>query len=208
MTSASIPLRKVQGRLLLRPSARTIRWVTFAVITGVAALTVWTGGRKGGDPAVVALPVATTLLCVWLCFLFEDRAAETTNTTATPLAFRRTVRAAIAVPAAASVWLGLTWIAPLDGPTAAMAGSFAAEVALALAAAAVAARWLGAGRSGLAAAGAIVFVAIVLPVWLGTPPSVDPASPPIWDATAYWSLVALVSVSVFTWVHAAPLPRR
>ena len=110
-------VRRAQSRLLIRPSARTIRWMSFTVIAATGGLVVWTAAREQGDPAPVALPIASALLCVWLCFLFEDLAAETTASSATPLLFRRALRAAIAVPAVAAVWFAYTWIGPSAGPT-------------------------------------------------------------------------------------------
>ena len=202
--SAPAAVRREQSHLLVPPSARTIRWGSFPVIAGVAALAVWNGARKGGDPATVALPVATALLCVWLCFLFEDAAAETTAGTPTPLLFRRSVRAAISIPAVTAVWFACAWIGPLTGPTAAMTGSFAAQVLVALAAAAVTARVVGGPMGGLLAAGAVAFVALIVPVGVGRPPSVDPAHPP-WGAPAvYWSAMAMLAVAVLALAHVDP----
>jgi hypothetical protein len=206
VNDGTVGLRTIQSRLLVRPNARTIRWTAFCVIATVAALAVWTGGRKNGDPAVFALPVATTLLCVWLCFLFEDLAAETTDSTPTPLAWRRGVRTAIAVPAAACVWFAITWISPLEGPTAAAAGSLAAQVVLALAVAAAVGRTIAGARGGLAAAGVLVFVAIVVPLWLGSPPSIQPSRPPFGTAATYWSSLAAIGGVLLVWTHV--LPRR
>lgn len=208
MMEGSLGLRRAQGRQLVWPSARTIRWTSFAVIAGADALIVWTGASKEGNPATIALPVATTLLCVWLCFLFEDLAAETTATSATPLLFRRAVRAAIAVPAVSAVWFASTWIGPLSGPTADMAGAFGAGIVLSLAAAAVSVRLVGPGRSGLEAAAAVVFVLLVLPVAIGRPPSVDPAQPPLGDSFTYWSVIALGSCAVLALAHLDRFQRR
>ena len=204
----SFTVRHAQGRLLIRPSARTIRWASFAVIAGTGALVVWAGGREGGNPAAIALPIATTLLCVWLCFLFEDIVAETTDASATSLMFRRGVRAAIAVPSIAAVWFAYTWIGPLTGPTLAMIGGFGAGIVLALAAAAAAVPLVGSGRSGLASTAAVVFVLLVLPAAIGHPPSVDPASPPFGDAFTYWSVVALISCAVLVMAHLDRFQRR
>ena len=204
----SLGIRRVQGRLLVRPSARTIRWTSFEVIAATGALIVWSSGRKEGDPATIALPIATTLLCTWLCFLFEDLAAETTAAAATPLLFRRAVRAAIAVPTVTSVWFAYTWIGPLAGPTAIMVGAFVAAIALTLAATAIAVRLVGPGRSGLVAAAAVVFVLLVLPVAIGRPPSVDPAQPPLGDSFTYWSVIALVSCAVLVVAHLDRFQRR
>lgn len=203
-----LTVRHEQARLLMRPSARTIRWASFVVIAGTGALVVWTGGRKWGNPAAIALPIATTLLCVWLCFLFEDIVAETTDASATSLMFRRAVRAAIAVPSIAAVWFAYTWIGPLTGPTLATTGSFGAGIVLALAAAAVAVPLVGSGRSGLASTAAVVFVLLVLPVAVGHPPSVDPAQPPLGDAFTYWAVVALISCVVLMMAHLDRFQRR
>jgi hypothetical protein len=204
----SFTLRNAQGRLLIRPSARTIRWASFVVVGGTGALVVRTGGREGGDPATIALPIASTLLCVWLCFLFEDLVAETTDASATPLLFRRAVRAAIAVPSIAAVWFAYTWIGPLAGPTAAMTGAFASAIALTLAAAAVAVRLAGSGRSGLLSTASVVFVLLVMPVAIGRPPSIDPTLPPFGDVFTYWSAVGLISCAVLALVHVDRFQRR
>ena len=201
-------VRRAQGRLLIRPSVRTIRWASFVVVAGAGALVVRTGGREGGDPATIALPIATTLLYVWLCFLFEDLVAETTDASATPLLFRRAVRAAIAVPPIAAVWFAYTWIGPLAGPTAAMTGALLSGIALTLATAAVVVRLVGPGRSGLASAAAVVFVLLVMPVAIGRPPSIDPAHPPFGDASTYWSGIALISCAVLALAHVDRFQRR
>jgi hypothetical protein len=194
-------MRRAQGRLLVAPSARTIRWASLGVFLAVATLAVWSGARKGGDPAPVALPIATTLLVAWLCFLFEDAAAETTDATATPLMLRRAVRMAIAVPAVTAAWFALTWIGPLEGPTAIMTGSFVAETVLALAAGASLTKMIPGGRSGLAAAGLVVFVVLVVPVWLARPPSIDPARPPVGSPLTYWSTLAVCGCLALALAH-------
>ena len=207
VTQGDLVVRREQASLLIRPATRTIRWASFAAVGLMGALVVWTGGRKGGDPATVALPVATTLLCVWLGFLFEDLVAETTASSATPLLFRRAVRVAIAAPAIGALWFAYTWIGPLDGPTAAMLGSFCAEIAITLAVAAVAVRAVGPPRSGLVAAAAVVLVIVVLPVSLGDPPSVDPSSPPFGEPLTYWTALAVAGCAVLALVHLDPVQR-
>lgn len=201
--SAPTGLRRTQACLLVSPSTRTIRWGSFPVLAGLAALAVWTAARKGGNPAAVALPVATTLLCMWLCFLFDDPAAETTAGRPTPLPFRRAIRVAIAVPAVTVAWLACTWIGPLSGPTGPMAASFAAEVVIALAAAAVVVRRTGNG-GGLLAAAVVVFAALILPVAVGRPPTVDPAYPPFGQPLSYWPGVGVIAVAVLAIAHIDP----
>jgi hypothetical protein len=204
----SLGVRRAQTRLLIRPSARTIRWVSFTVIAATGAMVVWTGGRKGNDPAQVALPIATALLCVWLCFLFEDLAVETTASSATPLLFRRALRASIAVPSIAAVWFAYTWIGPLTGPSPAMASAFGAGIALSLAAAAVAGRLIDSGRGGLVAGAVVVFILLVVPPAIGHPPSVDPSQPPVGDPLTYWPGLAIASCAVLGLAHLDRFQRR
>jgi hypothetical protein len=201
--SAPTGLRRTQSRMLVSPSARTIRWGSLPVLAGLAALVVWTEARKDGNPAVVALPVATTLLCMWLCFLFDDPAAEMTAGRPTPLLFRRAIRVAIAVPAVAAAWFACTWIGPLSGPTGPMAASFAAEVVIALAAAAVVVRGSG-NAGGLLAAAVVVFAALILPVAVGRPPSVDPAYPPFGQPLSYWPAVGALALAFLAIAHIDP----
>jgi len=200
-------VRRTQGGLLVSPSARTIRWGSLPVLVGLATLAVWTEARNRGNPAVVALPVATTLLCMWLCFLFDDPAAEMTAGRPTPLPFRRAIRVAIAVPAVTAAWFACTWIGPLSGPTGPMVASFAAEVVIALAAAAVVVRRTGNG-GGLLAAAAVVFAALILPVAVGRPPSIDPAYPPFGQPLSYWPAVGALAVAVLAIAHLDPANSR
>ena len=210
--NGNLVIRGEQGRLLLKPSACTVRWISFTLIAATGALIVWSGGRKGGNPATVAMPIATTLLCVWLCFLFDDLAAETTAASATPLLYRRAVRAAIAVPSIVAVWFAYTWIGPLSGPSAVMTGSFAAMIPLSLALAAVSGRVAGAGSgagsSSIAAGAGVVFVVLVLPVVIGDPPSVSPASPPLGNSFTYWLALGLISGAVLALAHLDRFQRR
>ena len=201
-------VRRAQGRLLITPSARTIRWASFTVIATTGGLVVWAGAREAGNPAPVALPVASALLCVWLCFLFEDLAAETTASAATPLLFRRALRAAIAVPAVAAVWFAYTWIGPPAGPTAHMVKAGVAGIALSLAAGAIAVCFADSGRGGLAAAGVVVFILLVLPVAIGRPPSIDPAHPPVGDPLTYWSAITIGSCVVLAVAQLDRIQRR
>jgi hypothetical protein len=201
-------VRRAQGRLLIRPSARTIRWTSFTMIAATGGLVVWTAARDQGDPTPVALPIASALLCVWLCFLFEDLTAETTASSATPLLFRRALRAAIAVPAVATVWFAYAWIGPSAGPTSHVTKAFVASIALSLAAGATAVRLSDSGRGGFAAAAVVVFILLVLPVAIGRPPSIDPARPPLGEPLAYWSAITIISCAVLALAHLDRFQRR
>lgn len=205
--AATVDVRLAQGRLLLPLSARTIRWGSFLVIAALAALVVWTGARKGGNPAAVALPVATSLLGVWLCFLFDDAAAETTAGGPTPLLFRRAIRAAVAIPAVTVAWFACTWIGPLTGPSGPMMAAFAVCVTIALAAAAMSARLVASG-AGLLAAAAVVTITLILPVAFGRPPSVDPARPPWGEPAGYWGALGLLAIVTLLMAHVDPAGLR
>jgi hypothetical protein len=154
------------------------------------------------------MPIASTLLCVWLSFLFEDLAAESTAPSATPLLFRRALRVAIAVPAVVAVWLAYTWIGPSAGPTSHMTKALLASIALSLAAGAVAVRLADSGRGGFAAAAVVVFILLVLPVAIARPPSIDPARPPLGEPSVYWSAITIGSCAVLALAHLDRFQRR
>lgn len=170
-------------------------------MAAIGAFVMRAGASDGGDPAEVALPVATTLLCLWLSFLFEDVASEMTAASATPLSLRRAVRGALAIPLVGAIWFAYTWSGPLQGPTAPMFGFLVSGVALALAAAAVSVRLVRSSMSGLAAAAAVAFVLLIVPIIIARPPSIDPSRPPLGDPLAYWSTLTLVSIASLATAH-------
>ncbi|MDH4111395.1 MAG: hypothetical protein OEV60_01770 [Actinomycetota bacterium] len=182
-----------------------MRWGAFLAVTSVGAAAVGSGARNDADPATIALPVATVLLGAWLCFLFEDAAATMTAASPTPLALRRAVRGAIAVAAVGAVWVGYTWLGPLDGPTGPMTWSFGAIVLVALGAAAAWTRVVGAARAALPATASLVTVVIVAPVavsiLLERRASIDPATPPVGTPGSYWATVAAVAVVILLLGH-------
>ncbi|HEY6567939.1 MAG TPA: hypothetical protein VI341_10525 [Actinomycetota bacterium] len=178
------------------------------MVSGAGALIVWAGAREEGDPTPVALPIATALLCVWLCFLFEDLAAETVGASPTPLAFRRALRVAVAVPATVLMWLAFTWLGTSARPTVQMVGSMLAGIALSLAAGAVTVPLTDSNRGGYAAIAIVVFVLLVLPVAIGRPPSIDPATPPLGDPFTYWAAITSCSCVVLALAHMPPFQRR
>jgi hypothetical protein len=75
---------------------------------------------------------------------------------------------------------------------------------VALGSAAAAVRLVGGTRSALLAAGVVVFVALVLPVAAGKPPSVDPAMPPWGGPDAYWAAVAALATAILLIAHRDP----
>jgi hypothetical protein len=186
-------VRETVAVSLLWPAARTTRWVPLGVIAALSVWVVRSGARDGGDPATIALPVATTMLGIWLCLLFEDAAADVSAPSPVPLWRRRVVRVTLAVPAYFAIWFACTWVGPLHGPTGPMVGMAAGVAAVAIAAAAVTTRIVAPSRSGPVAAivlvGVIVATPIIIAVALGRPVSIDPSHVPIGDPRSYWSSV-------------------
>jgi hypothetical protein len=178
---------------LLWPAVRTMRWVPLGVIAALSVWVVRSGARDGGDPATIALPVATTMLGIWLCLLFEDAAADITAPSPVPLWRRRVVRVTLGVPAYFAIWFACTWVGSLHGPTGPSAGMAAGVAAVAIAAASVTTRVVAPSRSGPVAAvvlvGVIVATPVIIAVALGRPASIDPAHVPIADPRSYWSSV-------------------
>lgn len=200
--------RAAVARLLAWPSMRTERWPAFVVVALIAAAVVRQGGRDGGDPSTIALPIATTMLGAWLCFAFEDAAAQVTSPSPTPLTLRRAVRASIAVGAATLAWFAYTWVGPLDGPTGPMTAMFTGVALVALACAAFAARVIPSERSGIAAVCGVVGVSVALPfvlaLALGRPIAIDPLRVPVGDPASYWTTVAAVAVVALVLAHRDP----
>ena len=188
------------GVSLLWPAARTMRWVPLGAIGALSVWVVWSGAREDGDPATIAVPVATAMLGFWLCLLFEDAAADITGPSPVPLWRRRVVRVTLAMPAYAAVWFACTWVGPLHGPTGPMAGMAIGVAAVALAAASVSSRVVAPSRSGpvsvAALVGAIVAVPVVVALALGRPAAIDPAQVPVGDPRSYWSSVIAFALLV------------
>ena len=192
-------LRETIAVSLLWPAVRTMRWVPLGVIAALGAWVVRSGAREQGDPAATALPVATAMLGVWLCLLFEDAAADITGPSPVPLWRRRAVKIAVAVPVFAASWFALTWVGPLHGPTWPMTGMAVGVGVVALAAASVTTRVVVPTRSGPAAAvvlvGVIVAMPVVIAIALGRPATIDPGRVPAGDPRSYWtSVIALALV--------------
>lgn len=176
---------------LLRPNARTIRWIPLGVIVTLGAWVVRSGARDGADPATIALPIATTMLGLWLCLLFEDAAGEIVGPTPVSLWRRRAVRVAIATPAVAAAWFAFTWLGPLHGPTPPMTAMAVVVVVSSLACAAVATRFVSPARSGMVAAVGLIGTVLVQPILLALvfdrPILIDPARVPIGGPLTYWT---------------------
>jgi hypothetical protein len=200
--------RAAVARLLAWPSARTTRWPAFLVVGPLGAVVVRQGGRDGGDPSTIALPIATTLLGAWLCLAFEDAAAHVTSPSPAPLTLRRAVRASITVAAATFAWFAFTWIGPLDGPTWPMTAMYGVVAIVALAFAALTARVIASERSGIAAVCGLVGAIVALPIVLGLifdrPIAIDPSRVSIGSPVTYWATMAVLATATLVVAHRDP----
>lgn len=201
-------MREATTVSLVWPAVRTMRWVPLGVITALSIWVVRAGSRDGGDPATIALPVATTMLGIWLCLLFEDAAADIMGPSPVPLWRRRAVKVVVAVPAYVAIWFACTWIGPLQGPTGPMMGMAAGVGAAALASASVTTRVVSSTRSGPVAAGVLVGAIVAVPasiaLALGKRVAVDPALVPVGDPFTYWSCLVAIAVAVTVVAHRDP----
>lgn len=196
---------------LLRPSLRTIRWIPLGAIVALGGWVVWSGAREEGNPAAIALPIATTMLGLWLCLLFEDAASEIAAPSPVPLWLRRAIRITIAAPPVAAAWFAFTWLGPLHGPTPPMAAMVAAVIVVALACAAATTRFVSSTRSGPVAAVALIGVVLVLPILLARvferPISIDPSRVVLGDPLTYWASTIAVAAAVLVLAHRDPAVR-
>ena len=203
--------RRALVRLLLRPTLRTIRWIPFGPIVVLGAWVAWSGARNEGNPAAVALPIATAMLGLWLCLLFEDAASEIAAPSPVPLWLRRAIRIMMATPPVAAAWFAFTWLGPLDGPTPPMAAMVAAVTVVALACAAVTTRFVSSTRSGPVAAVGLIGAVLVLPILLARvlerPISIDPSRVVLGDPFTYWASTIAVAAAVLVLAHRDPALR-
>ena len=204
-------MRETIAVSLLWPALRTMRWVPLGVITALSVWVVRAGAREGGDPATIALPVATTMLGIWLCLLFEDTAADITAPSPVPLWRRRVIRVTLAMPVSAAFWFACTWVGPLHGPSGPMTGMACGVAAAAFAAASITTRVVTPARSGPVAAvvliGAIVAMPVMIALVLGRPAAIDPAQVPVGDPVTYWSTVVAVALAVTLAANRDPAAR-
>src|SRR5712691_10281805 len=146
-------LRWIQARLLVRPAARTIRWLPVPVSGAVGFLIVYAALHSKGEigflrahhglsDAALHLPIAAVVLCLSAAFVLDDAAAETIGGVPTPLLLRRGVRIAAGLPLLAVLWAGVVAYAGFEPIVGAMWVLFAGMLALTLALAAIGARLL------------------------------------------------------------------
>jgi len=218
MTS-TVTLRLRQARLLAAPTVRTIGWPAL-LGGGLIGLALVVAGRLGSaDAAPLARwpGLAALALCLGAAWLLDDAASFTVAASPTPLALRRLLRIALALPLLASVWAVELWYATggagdlLFGPTArgALSLEFAAMLAFTLALSSLALRVLPDGRAGFAgivAPFALLALAALLPSrWTLLVLPGDSA----WTASHLrWATILAAGVLVLAWTSREPRHRN
>ena len=99
-------IRLRQSALLIRPLARTVRWLPLpaAALVGVGLLTF-------AEQGLVDLRTAMIALSIGAAFVLDDPAADTVESSPAPLLFRATLRIALVLPLVAALWGLLLWAA-------------------------------------------------------------------------------------------------
>jgi hypothetical protein len=195
-----------QAGLLVRPAVRTVRWPALGVIAAIGGLILYGGKHSVEGIGEVHLYAAGLLLGVWTGFLIADPAAEITAGMPLPLLERRAVRMAVALPVVWATWGSLSWYAGLGPRTGPLAAAFAAQLAVALALAAVGEHVAGRERGGLLAAGGLFAVFFVVPLASRFTLSLDPARQ-TW-AHLYGRWIAATGVAFLVFLAASADPAR
>ena len=204
-------------RLLARPTARTIGWPALLAAAAVG-LGLLVAGRLGlADAAPLAHwpGMAALALCLGAAWLLDDPSTATVASTPTPLALRRLVCLALALPPLGARWALELWYATGDralfgpGTRGALSLEFAAMLAAGLAAAALALRVQPEGRgcwAGIMTVFGLLVLAIVLPArftLLALPG--DGA----WAASHLrWAAILAAGVLVLAWTSRESRPGR
>lgn len=200
---------------LAGPTARTIAWWQLA-LGGAAALTLLEliGRRPPGadvEQLIVGLRFAMLAVALSATFVLDDPTEDTVCAVPLPLALRRGLRIAVALPMLTAVWIGLVAYAHADPqlveplPVAELTLELAALVAVVFAVAAL--------SSGVAAGPVllvvVVLAAFVLPPWARLYTSHTDVA--VWSsAHQRWELllvVALATLSVANRDPGRPSPR-
>jgi hypothetical protein len=200
-------------RALVRPTALSIPWVPLAVAAVTAPLiTHFMAGSSmhGLSDRFNALRIAATATAVAVGFVLDDPAREGTQHQPVPVGLRRALRAGLALPVAALIWILCLWLAfrtwpPVspdalsvepagDLPLAALTLEFAALLAVALALSAAATPFVPEAMGGVAAGPILILLVLVgavlstvAPLFVG-----DPADPR-WGAAhrTWWAILAI-----------------
>jgi hypothetical protein len=217
MTSTAT-LRLRQARLLAVPTARTVAWPAL-LGGGLVGLVPLVAGRlDSADAAPLARwpGLAALALCLGAAWILDDSASLTVACTPTPLALRRLMLVALALPLLAGLWAVELWYATagaghaLFGPAArgALSLEFAAMLAFTLAVSGLALRVMPESRGGFAgivAPFALFTLAVVLPArWTLLALPADGA----WTASHLrWAAIFAVGMLILAWTSREPRPR-
>jgi hypothetical protein len=178
-----------------------------ALFASVAALMVWGGGRRGGDPLAFHLPVAGVLLAVWLGFQTTDPAETTLASSPTTLLRRRLLRMGPSVLAIGSIWVLLCVQADAGAKVTTLSAFFLATICVAAAGSAVGERVTGFGHGGPVAVGALFAVFALAPAILRVPWSIDPSMDTWSHLYGRWLLIAGGGVLCFLLASVDPARR-
>jgi hypothetical protein len=152
------------ARLLLRPLAKSISWYALLCSLAFAFPIVWWLGQVSTD-VVLSLRLGTLSLAAGMAFVLDDPSVESTSMTPVSLLTRRLIIISLTLPVAAAAWLLLGRVAKGSPATEVevsawpFAVEFLAYCSVALAGAAVGARYLGDRVGGTTGAGAALLVA-------------------------------------------------
>lgn len=96
----------------LAPVARTIAWAALLAGALACVIVVVVAPLAPGSAPLARWPGCGALaLCIGAAFLLDDAAGATVGATPTPLAHRRMLRIALALPLLCVVWAGSLWYA-------------------------------------------------------------------------------------------------
>ena len=227
MTDRTRVVRSRQLLLLVRPTARTIRWAALLGGAVAAQFVLWaaSGERsRGGPVSLLPIRVAAVLLCLGAVFVLDDDAGATVEPAVASLAVRRGIRLALTVPVAWAAWGAALWTAsrlaasgrgtaavvPRSLPVAGLMLEAAALLAVTLAAAAVATRSVGHGRGGVAGGPAVLgFVLAMVSIGRYWPLFPAANSEPAWVAAhVRWAVILAVASTVLVLFTLDPARRR
>jgi hypothetical protein len=194
------------GWLLLRPTARTIRWSPLAIGVPLGFLFVWSGLRHGGDASVMQLPVAGGLLAAWVGFLLGDAAAETVSSAPTTILTRRVVRVALAVPVLVPAWAAFVAYGDGSEKVLTLSAALAAQLVVSLAFAAAGSR-RGVGYGGPLAIAGLFLVFVVVPLLFKVPLTLNPETDSWYHLYGQWLWIGAAGLLVFCMASADPCRR-
>jgi hypothetical protein len=211
-------------RDMLRPTLRAIRWGGIAAVAVPATYLAWhLQNQQFLDTAAagVGVRVAAIMITAGLAFSLDDPTEDTTGCAPISILKRRALRVALVLPIALAYWLLLrAWMAGAisapgqELPTASMVVEFTALAFVGYAGAAIGTRVLSDRLGGLAGAGAVLLLTVILAVvpWGAGVLTRTPGSASDAEVHTAWVLVALISV-LTCWRLSLPpgmpgLPRR